>query len=273
MRNYFAVATAPFLNTLFRIPSFILLGVVVAYRRFVSPYKARRCAHAALYGRGHSCSDVGLRTFRRLPIWQAAQAMRKQFDACGRAKTKLADRKGQLDVECCELILEPKELMRWLSVGDRLAWFYGSLAALKYILAGSYYFDSPSQVYGFLYGWLAPNLIGAAASSLWPVVLLTLFIDFKIVKGLLGKGDAHGLALVQIGLGLLVVWVEPWLVAGVLDGGSGVFQLFLSETGKGQLARHLRVISGLHTFPLALAWAAYYLPLFILNPIDNWSKD
>ena len=199
--------------------------------------------------------------------------MREQFDACARAKSILQNRRGAVDTECCELILTPKELIEWLALGDRLAWFYGGLAILKYIVAGSYYFDAPGQVYGFLYGWLAPSFLGAAGSSLWFVVVLSLFIDFKMVQGLLGKGDAHGLALTQIGLGLFVVWIEPWLVAGFVGGGWGVFQQLLSGWGEEQLARHLRLISGMQTFPLVLAWAVYYLPLFIINPIDNWSKD
>lgn len=62
----------------------LAVGAIGVYRRYLSPWKGFRCAHAALHGRG-SCSDFGLRVYERHPFATATALMRRRFAACRRA--------------------------------------------------------------------------------------------------------------------------------------------------------------------------------------------
>ena len=67
-----------------RIPSVVLLGLVLFYRKWLSPLKRRRCAHGVLAS--ESCSSVGARALRDLPLLPALAAIHRQFRACAAAR-------------------------------------------------------------------------------------------------------------------------------------------------------------------------------------------
>jgi hypothetical protein len=55
---------------------------IVAYRRWISPRKGYRCAHAVMT-QGESCSDVGLRAFNSAAtIPEAARMLQEQRRRC-----------------------------------------------------------------------------------------------------------------------------------------------------------------------------------------------
>lgn len=56
-------------------------GLVILYRRFLSPWKGFRCAHAVVTS-GPSCSDVGLGLFRSQSLSAAVSGMDSQFRQC-----------------------------------------------------------------------------------------------------------------------------------------------------------------------------------------------
>ena len=60
----------------------IVVLLIVAYRRWISPRKGFRCAHAAM-NQGESCSDVGLRAFNSAAsIADAARILQEQRRRC-----------------------------------------------------------------------------------------------------------------------------------------------------------------------------------------------
>lgn len=59
---------------------------ILLYRRFVSPYKGFRCAHAAVTS-GPSCSDVGFAEFSSQPMSLAVSALDAQFHRCKQSHT------------------------------------------------------------------------------------------------------------------------------------------------------------------------------------------
>jgi putative component of membrane protein insertase Oxa1/YidC/SpoIIIJ protein YidD len=66
----------------------IAVGTIKLYRRYLSPHKGFRCAHNALHASG-SCSDFGLRAFRRYDLGSAVASMNARFNACRTAHTVL----------------------------------------------------------------------------------------------------------------------------------------------------------------------------------------
>lgn len=70
-----------------------IIGLILRYQRYVSPYKGFRCAHALCYGRG-SCSDWIKRVVETRPprLWLALSLRR--FRACDAAFAVLRQRDG-----------------------------------------------------------------------------------------------------------------------------------------------------------------------------------
>lgn len=66
----------------------LAVGAIGVYRRYLSPWKGFRCAHAALHGRA-SCSDFGLRVYERHAFATATALMRRRFAACRQAYLSL----------------------------------------------------------------------------------------------------------------------------------------------------------------------------------------
>jgi putative component of membrane protein insertase Oxa1/YidC/SpoIIIJ protein YidD len=62
----------------------VVLGLIGGYRRYLSPYKGFRCAHAACHGRG-SCSDWVARIVRERQAHLWLPLAWRRFRACARA--------------------------------------------------------------------------------------------------------------------------------------------------------------------------------------------
>jgi uncharacterized protein len=61
--------------------SSVAVGAIQLYRQYLSPRKGFRCAHNAVYG-GGSCSDFGLRVFRRYSLLFGWHLLQLRFAAC-----------------------------------------------------------------------------------------------------------------------------------------------------------------------------------------------
>ena len=59
----------------------VSVGAIKLYRSYVSPYKGFQCANNVVFGTG-SCSDFGLKVFRRYPMVVAVQLLKLRFQAC-----------------------------------------------------------------------------------------------------------------------------------------------------------------------------------------------
>ena len=62
----------------------LALGAIGVYRRYLSPLKGFRCAHHAVHHRG-SCSDFGLRVYKRHPFAMATGLLVIRLQDCRRA--------------------------------------------------------------------------------------------------------------------------------------------------------------------------------------------
>lgn len=67
----------------------LALALIGAYRRWLSPYKGFRCAHAALHG-GASCSQAVADIVAGHGLWQGRRHIRARFHACRAAYQELA---------------------------------------------------------------------------------------------------------------------------------------------------------------------------------------
>ena len=67
----------------------LALLLIGAYRRWLSPYKGFRCAHAALHG-GASCSQAVADIVAGHGLWQGRRHIRARFRACRAAYQALA---------------------------------------------------------------------------------------------------------------------------------------------------------------------------------------
>ncbi len=66
----------------------LVLAAIRFYRRWLSPRKGFRCAAGLRTGRD-SCSDFGLRAFRKAGVWRGLWLMQRQFDRCAVAAAGL----------------------------------------------------------------------------------------------------------------------------------------------------------------------------------------
>lgn len=67
---------------------------IKAYRRWISPRKGFRCAHAAMTN-GESCSDVGLRVFSsRRPVLECVREVTQQRARCRESFNQYRGLKG-----------------------------------------------------------------------------------------------------------------------------------------------------------------------------------
>lgn len=60
----------------------LAIKAIVAYQRYVSPYKGFRCAYRAHTGRA-SCSALGLRLIRRYGLRKGVLLLRRRLKLCG----------------------------------------------------------------------------------------------------------------------------------------------------------------------------------------------
>ncbi|MDO8270448.1 MAG: membrane protein insertion efficiency factor YidD [Gammaproteobacteria bacterium] len=60
------------------------MRLIQIYRKHLSPRKGYSCAYAVVHGPGKSCSDYGLRFYRRYGPVKATLLMRMQFNRCSR---------------------------------------------------------------------------------------------------------------------------------------------------------------------------------------------
>lgn len=70
------------------ISSWPAIGLIRAYRLWISPYKGFRCAHHVLHAQG-SCSTFGLQAFRQHAFRPACLALRQRFEECREAYATL----------------------------------------------------------------------------------------------------------------------------------------------------------------------------------------
>lgn len=85
------------------VSNYLLVQLIIFYRKFISPYKGYRCAYSA-EGYGLSCSTFGLKVFSRFPFLTAFRLQYRQFHRCRGASKKL--QRGELDprivcIVCC----------------------------------------------------------------------------------------------------------------------------------------------------------------------------
>ena len=60
----------------------LLLAAIVAYQRYISPYKGFRCAYCAHTGRA-SCSALGYRAIRRFGVYDGIGVLQERLFRCG----------------------------------------------------------------------------------------------------------------------------------------------------------------------------------------------
>ena len=70
--------------------SLLAYGVVLFYRRYISPHKGFRCAHAALTG-GPSCSTIAVEVLCHQPLSVAFPAIQGQRALCRDAYMEILD--------------------------------------------------------------------------------------------------------------------------------------------------------------------------------------
>ena len=73
-----AVAIGPSFD---RLVARCAVGAIIAYRRWISPYKGFRCAHEYVHGEG-TCSSFGLQAFRANGFREARQMLSERFREC-----------------------------------------------------------------------------------------------------------------------------------------------------------------------------------------------
>jgi putative component of membrane protein insertase Oxa1/YidC/SpoIIIJ protein YidD len=73
--------------------SSVMLLMIEAYQRFISPYKGFRCAYRAARGR-HSCSEFGKRALRRGGVLGFWPLLRRRFARCAEAARSLKAKKS-----------------------------------------------------------------------------------------------------------------------------------------------------------------------------------
>lgn len=72
----------------------IAVGAIEVYRRHLSPRKGYRCAHNALHHCG-SCSDFGLRVYRRLAFSTATALLLRRLTDCRTAYAAIIQMKAE----------------------------------------------------------------------------------------------------------------------------------------------------------------------------------
>jgi putative component of membrane protein insertase Oxa1/YidC/SpoIIIJ protein YidD len=88
-------------------------AAVIAYRKFISPYKGYRCACAAITG-GPSCSEVALLALRSHKFVTACHMIVNQLKLCGKSYRKyktsnksFVNSNGRAEVYCCWCCMSP----------------------------------------------------------------------------------------------------------------------------------------------------------------------
>lgn len=218
--------------------SMTAIFAISCYRRFVSPKKGYRCAHGILHGPGQSCSDRALRTLRQDRFPLALQNITNQFALCAAAHDQLRELfdRGSTDLEegkCCEFLVTVKEWYVSLNLSEQLGTIYLVFSIMKYSLAGLYHLGTLGSLGSFAYGILGAGFIGSAGSALFPVVLISVVLDYFIIQRLFARKNAIPFVASQYALSLLVIVADPYLEATLLamnnDSGVGVAGVAANE--------------------------------------------
>ena len=95
----------------------IAIHSIKAYRKFISPYKGWKCAHAHIYG-GHSCSDYGLVVIEEQGVLQGVSLLRERFKECSSASVIYKKHRASISLASGSNFMDiPPELFDLISVG------------------------------------------------------------------------------------------------------------------------------------------------------------
>lgn len=239
----------------------LLVTLIVLYRRWWSPRRATRCASGFLYGWGRSCSSVALDALRKRPLPEALSNIGEQFQACRLAALAVETPGGSgipsiarddaEEAACCELDLHVQ------AVRDLIIQAFMIGVVVKYLSAAAYHFgggdDWVRWFFDLLYTTMATTLIGAAGSSLWPVVLVAAGLDFACIRAFMRRENASAYLIAGWGLASFVLFFDP-ILSRVTD-----LDIFGMAWDGGQLADDLSTAAAGELFtqvqtPLFLLW-------------------
>jgi hypothetical protein len=139
----------------------------------------------------------------------------------------------------------------------------------RYSLAASYLFGSAGPIYEFFFAWCGPTIVGAAASRLWPVVLLSLCLDGLVLKSLVERKDPTGFVAAQFGLSVIVLLIEAPVLALLEQS----WLSFLALEVIPEAAFHLMIVPKvamaflLNAPSVILIWAAGSVAFIVLSKI------
>ncbi|MBL8879909.1 MAG: membrane protein insertion efficiency factor YidD [Phycisphaerales bacterium] len=237
----------------------VLIASVVLYRRWLSRFKATRCAHGVTHG--VTCSTAALRALREYELSRAIMAIRAQFAACAFAHSSLSHAAsegppsagiGAQENECCKVIVEIG-VRRTMTVALSLC------LGVKLMMALAYHSGSMGGVGGWVFEWLGPSLIGAAGSELWPLVVVSFACDIAILAAIRARRVPEGALGLQLFLSLMVLFLENFYMMAIGSFSGGLASLLAFESldlSMDRITRHLGVIWFPKKVIIAIAWVA-----------------
>lgn len=196
------------------VSSYFALGLILFYRRWLSPLKRGRCASGHVLGPGHSCSDVGLRVFGGRPFAQAVIAMREQLALCREFRFGLiasGNSGGTPEVlqPCCELLYEIGDALT--SLARAVGLVYGAWCVVKYSIGATNLMGGMDIASQGVFAITGASLYGAAASSYWVVFVIAVIVDVFLVGALLTGANALPFIVGQFALAFYVLHIEEYV--------------------------------------------------------------
>ncbi len=173
-------------------------------------------------GWDHSCSSVALVALREDSWKGALQRIKNQFAVCSNTAFAMSASGGggkgvsttvpltdSEEAACCELDLHVQ------AVRDLIIQVYLVTCVVKYLAAAGYHYGGGDEwvrwAFEFAYTWTSTSMLGAAGSSLWPLVLAAGVLDYFCLQALIRRDNASHYIIGGWGLAISVLFFDSIL--------------------------------------------------------------